>query len=115
MAQIYYYTSPSGENPFSKFLDSLLPKQQAKILRIFQYIRQYDLKVVSSHIKKLSGTPLWEIRILGKDNIRVVYISWQKLNILILHGFIKKTNKTPKKELKIALKRLDDWYKRFVN
>ncbi|MBI5614428.1 type II toxin-antitoxin system RelE/ParE family toxin [Candidatus Gottesmanbacteria bacterium] len=68
--QVYYYRSPSGEIPIEKFLDSLQDKQQAKILRIFQYIKEYGLSAILPHTKKLSGTPLWEIRILGKDNIR---------------------------------------------
>ena len=109
MAQVWYYTTAAGENPVSKFLDSLSEKQQAKILRVIHSIKDYGLNAALPHIKKLTGTPLWEIRILGKDNIRVFYVIPGKELILVLHGFIKKKQKTPIKEITIALERLGEW------
>ena len=107
--EVLYYLSPNGDNPFAKFLDSLEPKQQSKILRLILQIEQYGLTSILPHTKKLSGTPLWEIRILGKDNLRIIYISSQKNSVVILHGFNKKTQKTSPKEIKIALQRFQDW------
>jgi len=109
---ICYYIAPIGGNPIKKFLDSLSEKQQAKILRIFQYIEQYGLRSIIPHLKKLTGTPLWEIRILGRDNIRVIYVTARRNTALILHGFIKKSPKTPKKEIKTALIRYREWQAR---
>jgi phage-related protein len=63
------------------------------------------LQSVLPHIKKLRGTPLWEIRILGQDNLRVIYVVPYLDTVLVLHGFIKKTQKTPKKDLEVALSR----------
>jgi len=60
---------------------------------------------VIPHIKKLTGTPLWEIRILGKDNIRIFYALMSKNGIIVLHGFIKKSLKTPSREIEVALHR----------
>lgn len=105
---VQYYLTSSGENPVSDFLDSLTGKQQAKILRIFSYIEAYGLSMAIPHIKKLTGTPLWEIRILGQDNIRIIYISPQKNNVLVLHGFVKKKQKTPRREIEIALNRYNE-------
>ncbi len=107
--KVIYFTDSAGTNPVSDFIDSLNPKQQAKILRIFLYIREYGLQSIIPHVKKISGTPLWEIRILGKDNIRVLYIVYTQYKVLILHGFMKKKQKTPKKELDMALKRYEEW------
>lgn len=109
---IYYYTSPAGSNPIKQFLDSLTPQQQVKILRIFQYIKEYGLLSHLPQIKKITGTPLWEIRILGKHNLRILYVVPNKNLVLMLHGFIKKTNKTPHKELKTALNRYQEWLDR---
>ena len=106
------YISPRNNNPFKDFLNSLSEKQQAKILRIFQVIEEYGLRLILPRIKKLTGTPLWEIRVLGKDSIRVIYIVPKKEIVLILHGFIKKTRKTPKKEVKTALQRWQEWQTR---
>lgn len=107
--KIIYYVDANGANAVSDFLDELNPKQQAKVLRIFMYIKEYGLQSVIPHIKKLSGTPLWEIRILGQDNIRVIYVLVSEHGVLILHAFIKKKQKTPKKEIEIALERYSKW------
>jgi phage-related protein len=109
MEKIVYYVSRNGNNPIKVFLDSLNQKQQVKILRILGYIKEYGLQSVIPHLKKLSGTPLWEIRILGKDNIRLLYILEFRNTIIILHGFIKKTQKTEKQDIIIALNRFQDW------
>lgn len=106
---VIYYISPSGENPISDFLDKLTLSQQAKLLRIIKYAEIYGLQSILPHIKKLSGTPLWEIRILGKDNIRAFYAVVYNNSIIILHGFIKKTQKTPLREINLALLRLKEW------
>ncbi len=68
----------------------------------------YGLISILPHTKKLVGTPLWEIRIVGKDNIRVLYVAIQKEDVFVLHAFLKKTQKTERKEIKIALKRLEE-------
>ncbi len=60
------------------------------------------------HIKKLTGTPLWEIRILGEDSIRILYVTKQEKKIILLHAFVKKTDQTPKKEIDISLARLSE-------
>lgn len=104
--QVIYYVDNKGKNPVSEFLDTLSSDQQSKILRILHNIEEYGLSSVIPHIKKLSGTSLWEIRILGHDNIRVIYVVPDRLKVLVLHGFIKKKQKTPPKEIKIALNRL---------
>lgn len=106
---ILYYTTSSGENPVKKFIEFLAERQQKKLTRILSYIEEYGLVTAIPHVKKLTGTSLWEIRILGQDNIRVLYASVHFESILLLHGFIKKSQNTPKKEIETALNRLADW------
>ena len=103
--RVDYYIAPNQSNPVKDFLDSLQKKQKAKIFRILQNIETYGLSAVIPHIKKLSETPFWEIRVLGNDSLRVLYIVPTKTSILLLHGFQKKTQKTPSKEIQIALQR----------
>ncbi|MBI2329886.1 type II toxin-antitoxin system RelE/ParE family toxin [Candidatus Daviesbacteria bacterium] len=103
--QIDYYISPSGDSPVKNFLDKR-PTAKAKAFRIFQYIKEYGLTAAIPHIKKLTGTQLWEIRILGEDNVRILYVTMQGGRILLLHAFAKKTNKTPPKEIDTALSRI---------
>lgn len=107
--QVVYYLSPQGKNPIKEFLDSLGAKQQVKILRLFQLIAEYGLSAVGSHLKKLSGTPFWEMRILGQDNLRIIYVVVLKNTVLALHGFSKKSQKTPPKEISVVFSRYQDW------
>jgi len=109
---VYYYRTSTGDNPVSKFLNSLSERQQVKVVRMFQYLTEYGLMAILPHTKKLSGTPLWEMRILGKDSVRIIYVVPMQQSVLILHAFIKKSQKTPLKELRIALKRYEEWRSR---
>lgn len=104
--QVVYYISPSGKIPVKEFLDTAGPKIKTKALRILVTLQEYGLQAIISHIKKLTGTPLWEIRILGGDNARILFVTQKEKQILLLHAFIKKTNKAPVKEITIALKRM---------
>ena len=108
--KINYFISSRGDNPVKDFIDSLELKQKIKIFHIFKLIIEYGINSVPQHIKKLSGTPLWEIKILGKDNIRILYIISRRETVLLLHGFIKKTQKTNPKEINIAIKRWRQWF-----
>ena len=102
----YFLDQNKNISPPKDYIDSLSKKQKAKIFRIFLNIETYGLSSIQPHIKKLTGTPLWEIKILGQDSIRIFYTLKYKDIILILHAFIKKSQKTPDKEINIALKRL---------
>ena len=114
MTKIIYYTNVKGENPVKAFLESLQKPQKAKIFRIFQYIEFYGLSSILPHVKKLTGTLFWEIRILGKNNLRIIYIAIQGDYVLLLHGFVEKTQKTSSKDIQAAIIHHNDWVKRGV-
>lgn len=101
----YFETSP-GRSPVSDFFASLEEPAKTKIKHTVDLLREFGPNLGPPHAKKLSGTPLWELRILGQNNVRVFYVPIPDKNFLFLHGFIKKSEKTPEKETKTALKRL---------
>lgn len=109
MTKVIYYTTVAKKNPALDFIKSLNEKQQRKIIHLLTTIQKYGLISVIPHIKKMAGIPLWEIRILGQDNVRFFYVTQIDDTILILHGFIKKSQLTPIKEIKAALGRLEEW------
>lgn len=106
--EVNYFISSKGDIPVQDFLNQNT-KLKAKAIRILSQVQIYGLVSVIPHIKKLQGTPLWEIRILGKDSARILYITQTQEKILLLHGFLKKTQKTPPKEINIALNRLREY------
>ena len=109
--EVHYYITLKGVCQVKDFIDALQKRQKAKVLRTLQVIEEYGIEAAIRHIKKLTG-PLWEIRTLGKDNIRILYVIFEKDSILLLHGFVKKSQKIPQKEIQIALARLKNWQER---
>ena len=99
------YTSPTGKEIVSNlYLD--LPKiQRSKVLKAISVLEEFGISREIPNLRKLSGTRLWEYRILGKDNIRIIIVSIIANKIMILNIFVKKKQKTPTKELKIAIQR----------
>ena len=88
--------------------ESLSVDLRAKAQRLFSLLELYGNEVKEPHSKFLSNG-LFELRIKGKDNIaRLLYAFGNDKRIYILHAFIKKTPRTPKKELEIAYKKLKE-------
>lgn len=108
---VIYYVSASGDIPVRDFLNLAGPKLKTKVLRILMHVEEYGLQAIISHVKKLSGTPLWEIRIMGGENVRVLFVCERAKQVLLLHAFYKKTQKTPSKEITTARNRLKDYEK----
>jgi len=106
--QVIFYVSSSGNNPVKDFLDAADPKQKTKILRLLFHIEEYGLQAVIPYIKKFSGTPLWEIRVVGKNSMRILFVTRMGNQIVLLHAFFKKTQKTPSREIAIALTRFKE-------
>ena len=104
--KILLYRTAQGESPVKEFIDDLELKAQTKVYNTINLLRDFGIKVGSSHIKKLAGTELWELRILGEDSVRILYIAITGKSFLLLHGFKKKKDKTPPNEIKTALIRL---------
>jgi phage-related protein len=113
--QVQYYTTENRRIPVKEFIDSLSQKQRRKVFHILRAIEEYGLLSVIPHLKRLIGTPLWEIRILGQYSIRILYVTPLQNSVLLLHSFVKKTQKTPMKEMNIALARLKDWQESQLN
>jgi phage-related protein len=82
---------------------------QARFRRIVELIQGYGLEQVHEpHVKHLEG-PLWEMRLKGKDGIsRALYVTAKGRRIIVLRVFVKKTQKTPRREIDIALQRAQE-------
>ncbi len=80
-----------------KLLKSLNPKELAKAIRIIELLEEFGHDLGMPHSKHLSGQ-LLELRIRGKREIRIFYC-FHKNEVFMLHAFIKKTQKTPQKEI----------------
>jgi len=103
----------TGRCPIEEFLDSLPSKVVQKVLWVFELVRELAT-IPGQYFKKLPGTDdLWECRISQGGNIYRVFAFFEKGDLVILtHGIMKKTEKTPTKELRKAEEYKADWLQR---
>jgi phage-related protein len=81
----------------------------ASFLRIARLIAEEGpQRVREPYVKHLEG-PLWEMRLKGRDGIaRAVYVTALGRRVVVLRVFTKKTEKAPRREIELALKRAKD-------
>jgi phage-related protein len=85
-------------------LEALPRDIQASFLRISRLIETAGLpNVHEPYVKHLEGK-LWEMWIKGRDSIaRAAYITAIGHRVVVVHVFVKKTQKTPRREIETAL------------
>lgn len=94
------------ESDVEKFITTLQKPTIAKVLRTIDLLERFGYQLGSPHTKKIRDD-LFEIRIRGQQEVRIFYI-FSKKKIILLHGFVKKTQKIPQCELKIAIRKFKD-------
>ena len=99
------------ENYFEEFLLEQPKKVQDKIFKIIEAIETLE-RIPSNYLKSMEGTNgLYEARIQLGSNIWRVFCFFDKGKLVILlNGFQKKTQKTPKSEIEKALKLMSKYY-----
>lgn len=100
---IILYETNRKEKPVEDFIKSLDPSTIAKTSHNFDLLQKHGPILGMPHSKKLT-TDLYELRIRGKQEIRILY-SFINRNIYLLHVFKKKRQKIAKKEIDIASER----------
>ena len=95
---ITFYKTANGKCPIEEFLDSLPDKDAQKVTWVLSLIEDLE-KVPASYFKKLVGTEIWECR---AGRYRVLCFIEGKSVIVLTHGFMKKSQKTPKAEIERA-------------
>ncbi len=90
-------------------LEALPLDTRASFERIVRLIQSFGLEQVHEpYIKHLAGR-LWEMRLKGKDGIaRSIYATASGRRVVVLRTFVKKTQKTPRRELELALQRVKE-------
>ena len=85
------------------FIESLEKPEIAKTLRILDLLEYFGKNLGMPYSKKVAEY-LFELRVRGKKEIRIIY-SFIGGGIILLNAFIKTTRKIPRKEIRIAKKR----------
>ncbi|MGI9087915.1 MAG: type II toxin-antitoxin system RelE/ParE family toxin [Chthoniobacterales bacterium] len=113
MREIIFYETDSGEKPVEEFLTDLEPAARAKVVRTLDLLRTLPI-VPAKFWQKMSGSQnLWELRAEFAGNIYRVLATTAKGNrVILLHGFQKKSQKTPRQDMEIAQQRQRRYFQR---
>ncbi len=85
------------------FVKKLQKPTRSKVLRGIELIEQYGQNLSMPHAKKITNF-LYELRIRGTQEVRILYVLQEETATLI-HGFVKKTQKIPRREIETAERR----------
>jgi len=102
---IIVFESARGEKPVEEFIKFLDEPTIAKTTHIIDLLEKHGPYLSMPHSRRLTDN-LYELRIRGRQEIRITY-AFIKRDIYLLHAFKKQKQKTPSKEIDVALKRLN--------
>ncbi len=117
MYNIFFYRDKDGNEPIIKYLDDLRDKAKTSKDSRIRYNKITEYLEVLEREGTRAGTPytkhldydIWELRPLKE---RFIFAFWYENNLVILHHFQKKTQKTPDREIEQAKRNLIDFLER---
>ena len=104
--KVYYFQTSRGDYPAREFIEQQDKATQTKIARLIRLLIDYGPFLKPPDIKKLQDE-LYELRISGKTAIRIFY-TMVNGKYYLLHAFKKKSQKLPKREIKLAIDRMKE-------
>ena len=117
MYRVYFYCDKHGQRPIADYIAKLALKgdkdSRIKLKKIQDYmkiLRNYGTLVGEPYMKHLEGD-IWELRPI-RD--RIFFVAWHEGSFVLLHHFMKKTVKTPPREIEQARRELADLKERGV-
>ena len=118
MFKIYFYRDASGKEPVREYVDGLAAKNdkdsRVKLNKVRDYMKilsEYGTRAGEPYMKHIDGD-IWELRPM-RD--RIFFFCWNGEQFILLHHFIKKTQKTPQREIDRAKKNMQDFIERSSN
>ena len=109
---IEFFRTENGKIPTAEFLDTLSDRVVQKIIAVIELLETERI-VPAKFFKKLVDTELWECRIRWESNIYRLFCFFDRDNkVVITHGFAKKTQKTPRREIDRAMEYRREYFSR---
>ena len=109
MFDIDYCKEAGGDVPAKEFIDGLRPKMKAKVLGRLALLEEYGPRLPMPFARPLKDG-IYELRTpQGSDITRMLYFFVIGERVIVTHGFVKKSQKTPKREIERALRMREEW------
>ncbi len=110
--QIEFYQKIDGTCPLEEFLDSLEDKMWAKVARNIDILAEFNITLREPLVKPVEEG-IFELRTqVGNDISRIFYFFFVDKKIILTNGFIKKTQKIPRKYIETALEYKNEYLSR---
>ncbi len=115
MYSIKFYKDKNGNEPVKEYLEKLARKNDKdsrinlnKIRDYFKVLSEHGTRAGEPYVKHIDGD-IWELRPIRN---RILFAVWDGKSFVLLHHFMKQTQKTPHKEIDRAKRNLEDYRKR---
>jgi phage-related protein len=106
VGKAYWYTTDSGRSPVEEDINDLSMPDQAKIYAYIKKLEEFGYRLGVPFVKPIEGK-IKELRIpVSPGQYRIFFFFHYREDFYLLHGFLKKTQKTPPKEIDVARKRM---------
>lgn len=110
--EVVLYEKENGECPVEEFITSLDMKMQAKMIGLLELLEEKGNQLREPYSKSIDDG-IFELRCKVGNNItRILYFFYYEGKIVLTNGFVKKTQKTPAEEIKLAKERRSDFKER---
>lgn len=110
--EVVLYEKENGECPVGEFITSLDMKMQAKMIGLLELLEEKGNQLREPYSKSIDDG-IFELRCKVGNNItRILYFFYYEGKIILTNGFVKKTQKTPTEEIKLAKERRSDFKER---
>jgi phage-related protein len=105
---VHFYETKAGRSPIEDFILTLQKQDQARFAEVIDGIEKHNLNYARVQFRLLRGK-LWEIKFSSHGGgYRIIYVMVTGNEMVWLHAFRKSTQKTPMKELDLAIKRMQE-------
>jgi phage-related protein len=102
-----FFRSESGSEPVREWLKSLRKDERKAIGEDIAYV-QFKRPIGKPRVDHLRGA-VWEVRTSLSNRIARTLFAVEGRQMVLLHGFMKKTQRTPNEDIKLAEKRFKEW------
>lgn len=109
---IEFYETEAGRKPVEAYLEGLSDEEREKVFEAMDHLEEHGLDLGLPLVRPIEDK-LYEIRVQVKRNrSRILYVAIKGQRFLFLHGFTKKTPRTPREDIDLAKRRFADWRKK---
>lgn len=103
-----------GNEPVKDFILGQPNRAIAEILHVLKLLREFNIKLGMPYVRKIDKSSLRELRIKhSSDLYRIFYFAYTGQKFVLLHAILKRSDRTPKGDIELAKKRMNDYKSRY--